>query len=378
MKQFILVLFIYSFVVSFSRADTFCVSGFIKHHTERIGPGIRYNLTEPFWVRFDGTNWYARFKAVSKPNFTRDAVYEFGWDGKLLRMMDWDKDPEKVRKQPAKGVIRRSPIPVNVIGHEISVVWCTLLSGPYFRSLNGVLAEPPGAPCLGYLAKLDIFKKNKKVRHLNAPRLSSSYFKVPVRIERGRGTPPFDVPQRVIYYDYVLPFHAQLKQFPENPAKLRKAAVFEVLEWTNSFGVTYPRRGRFINWSLKSTNRICVELECIVTNFAKVSEPVNPIPDLRGNETLFAEYRFIPEVPELWGAPDEDDLLQFSYITNHWLSDEEVKALPEYRNAMKWVREALRSKTTQRMSRFFLVVLLLLVALPAAYLTLQQLKKGKI
>ncbi len=105
-----------------------------------------------------------------------------------------------------------------------------------------------------------------------------------------------------------------------------------------------------------------------MTNFVKVSEPVNPIPDLRGNETLFAEYRFVPEVPELWGAPDEDDLLRFSYITNHWLSDEEVKALPQYQNAMRWVQEALRSKTTQRMSRFFIVILILLVALPALYL----------
>ena len=61
------------------QASTFSITGLIKYHTERLGSeGVRYNLTEPFWVRFDGTNWYAKYKTISKLFFERYEVYEFG------------------------------------------------------------------------------------------------------------------------------------------------------------------------------------------------------------------------------------------------------------------------------------------------------------
>ena len=75
------------------------IKGIVHYDTEEVGlpPNrVRYHLTEPFRARFDGTNWFVRFRALSKPMFRRHSIYEFGWDGHLLRRLG--------RDEPARGV----------------------------------------------------------------------------------------------------------------------------------------------------------------------------------------------------------------------------------------------------------------------------------
>ena len=376
MKREVFLFLIMGFVLSLSaEAATFQITGYVRHHTQEMGPPnhrFRYDLVEPFLAQFDGTNWYVRFQPENKPFLQRGFLMEFGWDGRTIRALSWNQDPTKVKEPSLEATTHRSPVPSDLFGVEIGVIWCTLLSGPYFRSLQGIAAEPPGVGCLGVIAG-EGFRADRTWtgRHLNGPGHPAAYLKLPVQVQKGQGTPPFDVPQRVIYYDYILPWKSAPKKFPVDPTKLRKAAVFEVLEWTNSVGKTYPARGRLTTWEWGSINKICAQFECVVTNFVVVSDPVDPIPHLHGHKALFGDYRFIPEVPT------HPELMMISYVTNRWLTDEEVKATSAYRNAMRNIQMEHRRIVRQRLSRYFVVGIVILVVLPAVYLGLRWMRQKR-
>ncbi|MCD6431594.1 hypothetical protein J7L33_02690 [Candidatus Bathyarchaeota archaeon] len=333
---------------------TLILGGRVQYKVEILLPGS--NKTEivhvqaPFEVKVNETNWLIRLWPPYHPLWDLGKELAVGWDGEVIR------DMSRLNHNNAVTIYRE-------IGHfteyGIAALWCTYCSGVHFRRKK-VYAMPPllggiefQIPTKGYgRLKQTMLEPYRSIEVEEGIRFA-------VRIKRSKAPPPLDVPQRIEYLGYVYAPGTKELQPPEKLGSLPKIVEFWVDEWGQKGKIQYPKRSRMRTWLIRN-GKMLTEVIVLATNMIVTTKGFSPFPDLKGIKTAFADKRFCQgsdPIVKKWAW-------HIFYITNRWLSMEEVKQLPTYKQFLQNVaKERARAQRAQ-LRRLFQGLIIAFIILP--------------
>ncbi len=293
-------------------------------------------------VLLDGCQWKIRF---SSHRFADTDYYEVACDGTntyyLSSIERWFNGQKAAGKIVGKDIsdnvgiacVRQSKVPAFPFAHWASPIWLSFCSGCYFDGLGNSRAEPP--------AVIHAFSRGD--------RNPNSYLLQSVSVVSF--TNELHVPSSVVY-------------LPDEKSLLNRS-VFTMISATNVNGKFFPNATSFETFfpDLENPNKMqVVSYRVEATNIMSINTPPdndNFRPKLPGIVSV-AEERF-----NRAGTSEPGNLgFHFTYKTTKWLSDEEVKNLPEFKR-QRISSHAPPPAKSKAVVAFFFVLMTIIIPLLA-------------
>ncbi|MCP5518229.1 MAG: hypothetical protein H7A45_13325 [Verrucomicrobiales bacterium] len=317
---------------------------------------------KPFRVRIEGCRWLITVDPDKNQTRGAAAPVALGFDGERswfvqdlrAQLAETGRDASRSpAKNVAVGIVRHSPVPATVLNDEIGAIWIALCSSCYFKGLEEPQAEPPTSQ--GVLAF--------------GIRGMTSYDRLPVQITASEGSQPFHVPSKVVYLREAENGMGGAPAEGTDPGSgAQVAATFEVLNWTNLAGYRLPARSRY--WvPSRNGDGSTSEAKPLVQYDVRIA-------DLKSIDAGFAVQ---PELPGIVATTDTRFPAtadhSVSWQSDHWLTDAEVRALPELSQAISSAESDRRFEARRKSARWLAAGLGVLVLGPLVVLGLGRFRQ---
>jgi hypothetical protein len=341
-------------VMAVAQRHTLVVEGWITNDI----PSEPLAQSKEFQLRTDGDKWIMRLSGPLGPK----QYFEIFFDGKKtcylnnMKALIEEKKAEgkQVGDNVANAIIRPGPVPYFTLIEDAGLLWLTYLSGPFLagnQALEGFITPPCRK---GIMGSGDVRTEDL---------LLQRYRRTADRVNS------LGVPKRVEYFFAAtnlpgMPRSIGLKEV-ERQFYSQTNAVFEVLNVAQVNTTRIPERSRLVVLKPAEISGQAIDVTFFLhaTNITVGGSNTNLVPEIPGL-THFTDHRFANAVRPL---------LFFSYEGTRWLSDREVKRLPQYQWALGRVPPAELSRTGKVL--FFAVLVLLLLFPAFMALISRQLKK---
>lgn len=311
-----------------------------------------------FTAQVEGCNWRIRLHSsngnlVDSFDVANDGKYTYYVESFESAVNRSRAVGEKVGPNVASALISPLPIPAFTFAHRFGPLWLTYASGYYLSTVHTNRAYSPAMKGTGSWYGDDRIPDRPIVQRFT--------------LVDGRNA--LGTPKLLVYFNDDPPAGLALRDTYTSVLKYTNT-VLQILSDTNTPEGIYPAHARmqtsYVRRNLSGQPEVyaCIyEVRTETLSFAEGLPPGDLMPDIPGN-TLFTDER----VSLAKG-------FDFSYMTNHWLSDKEAAKRPEYTQASYYHSRVLPETTVHRRSLAVLVVLGLFTVVPLVLVCLKSASK---
>lgn len=306
-----------------------------ERHPESLG----WNENRGFTVFKAGGSWRIRLAGrAGREDHTDifldgDRTFYMSMYASVLE--EWRAQGREVGENVATAMIRPDRVPFFPTAELVGPIWATFLSGEFFANQRDGKMSP--------LVSAGIM----------ASRAGAAEEITTQRFSRAELVTALAVPNRIDYlFEGTVTDSGRQEgyQMVQSMFGGQTNAVFEIVATTNVAGLELPQESLFTVLVPANAPGISdahwFSYRVLVTNLHLTAQAAPVIrPDMPGL-TLVSDFRFV--------RPDEP--LLFSYRTSHWLTDAEVRRLPEYSRAMASVARRPQNPMIGLLFAFVVVV----------------------